>query len=284
MANSTNNLAVTGSELANEWHPTRNGELTPYDVKPGSHKRVWWVCERRHEWEALIGNRTRGIGCPYCAGQKVGADNNLAVQGPVLAKEWHPTKNGDLAPYDVTPGSGKRAWWLCKRGHEWDTTIRHRTHGSGCPYCEGRIADAENNFAVRNPQLANEWHLTRNGELTPYDVTSGSQQRVWWVCERGHNWEANIRNRARGNGCPYCAGRLADAENNFAVGNPQLANEWHPTKNGDVTPYDVKPGSHKRVWWVCERGHEWEACIRNRTKGSGCPACCRNDNALASAR
>ena len=135
MANSPNNLAVTGPELANEWHPTKNGSLTPLDVTPGSHKRVWWVCERGHEWEALIGDRARGDGCPYCAGQKVGADNNLAVQGPVLAKEWHPTKNGDLTPYDVTPGSGKKAWWLCKRGHVWEVPIYYRTRGRGCPAC-----------------------------------------------------------------------------------------------------------------------------------------------------
>ena len=198
---------------------------------------------------------------------------NLAVKGPELANEWHPTKNGKLTPCDVTSGSQKRVWWLCKRGHEWEARIRNRARGDGCPYCSGRLASAENNFAAKNPELANEWHPTKNGKLTPCDVTSDSHKRVWWVCERGHEWEARIGNRARGRGCPYCSGRLASADYNLAIKNPELIGEWHLTKNGSLTPSDVMPGSDKKVWWVCERGHEWEARISNRARGRGCPYC-----------
>tara|TARA_B110000285_G_scaffold180449_1_gene203483 strand:+ start:85 stop:225 length:141 start_codon:yes stop_codon:yes gene_type:complete len=31
--------------------------------------------------------------------------------------------------------------------------------------------------------------------------------------------------------------------------NPELAEEWHPTKNGELTPFDVTKGSNKKVWW-----------------------------------
>ena len=30
---------------------------------------------------------------------------------------------------------------------------------------------------------------------------------------------------------------------------PHLVKEWHPTKNGDLTPKDVTYGSNKKVWW-----------------------------------
>lgn len=60
--------------------------------------------------------------------------------------------------------------------------------------------------------------------------------------------------------------------------NPELAKEWHPTKNGDLTPYDVTYGSLKKVWWQCEKGHEWKARIGKRNLGDGCFRC-SNSNA-----
>ena len=51
----------------------------------------------------------------------------------------------------------------------------------------------------------------------------------------------------------------------FVADNPQLVAEWHPTKNRDLTPKDVTAGSNKKVWWQCEKGHEWEAVIASRT-------------------
>ena len=57
-------------DLVKEWHPTKNGKLTPYDVTPGSGKKVWWKFDQDHEWKVIISSRTRGNGCPYCAREK----------------------------------------------------------------------------------------------------------------------------------------------------------------------------------------------------------------------
>lgn len=77
-------------------------------------------------------------GCPYCLGKRVCASNCLANINPEVANQWHPTKNGDLTPYDVTCGTGKKAWWLCEKcGFEWSASICHRTSvcPTGCPIC-----------------------------------------------------------------------------------------------------------------------------------------------------
>ena len=42
-----------------------------------------------------------------CAKRKI----SLEEYAPDLAKQWHPTKNGDLKPMDVTYGSKKKVWW-----------------------------------------------------------------------------------------------------------------------------------------------------------------------------
>jgi DNA-directed RNA polymerase subunit RPC12/RpoP len=132
-------LLEINSALAGQWHPIKNGSLTPSDLTPGSNKKVWWVCTKGHEWQATISNRNRGRGCPYCAGRAVSKDNCLWSLNPSLAAEWHPVKNGRLSPRNVTPGSSKRVWWRCERGHEWTAIIHSRRKGYGrCPYCSGR--------------------------------------------------------------------------------------------------------------------------------------------------
>jgi hypothetical protein len=112
------NLAVIHPKVAKEWHKTKNNSLTPKDVTPGSGKKVWLQCKKSHVWKASIKHRSRGSGCPECAGQKVGEDNNLFVKFKKKAKEWHPTKNKPLTSKDVTPGSQKKVWWQCDKGHE----------------------------------------------------------------------------------------------------------------------------------------------------------------------
>ncbi len=95
----------------------------------------------------MISNRTKGRNCPYCSGRYATQNNNLKIKNPKLAKEWHPTKNGELTAKDVTVSSGKKVWWVCKKGHEWQKSINARNNkGTGCPYCSGRYATPNNNL------------------------------------------------------------------------------------------------------------------------------------------
>jgi hypothetical protein len=270
-----NSLGVVKPDLVRYWNIIRNGNLTPKNVLPKSNKKVWWQCDKGHEWQSFVYSMTAGNGCPYCAGQKVCKDNSLAVVEPTLAKEWHPTKNGELTPNDVTHGSGKKVWWLCNKKHEWKISINNRTKPSrnGCPYCASRKVCKDNSLAILNPVLAREWHPTKNGELTPNDVTYRANKSVWWQCKKGHKWQAVINDRTKEQGCPYCSGHRASKENCLATLNPTLAAEWHHTKNGKLTPRDVTGCSGRKVWWICEKGHEWCAYVNGRKHGNGCPYC-----------
>jgi translation initiation factor IF-1 len=261
------------SRLVSEWHPVKNGDLSPNDLSPYSNKKVWWKCKQGHEWEAIIAHRSNGSGCPYCSGRRANPDNCLQKRNSELSKEWHPHKNGSMTPNDVTMRSGRKVWWRCEKGHEWTATIYSRTGGNGCPYCSGRYTLSEGSLQALNSNLAKQWHSSNNGELTPNDVTIGSDKKVWWKCEKGHEWEARISNRVKGRGCPFCSGKKTCTDNCLQVLYPELSNDWHPTKNGDLTPNDVTAFSGKRVWWQCKNGHEWQAAIANRTRGRGCPYC-----------
>lgn len=196
-------------DLLSEWHFAKNGDKKPSDYLPASNKTVWWVCCKGHEWQAKIENRMiLGRNCPYCYGRRpIVGENDLQTVFPELAKEWHPTKNGELKPSDVKQNTGKKVWWKCEFGHEWQAVIESRSKGVGCPFCSNKkVLKGYNDLATTNPKLAEEWNFEKNSELTPNDVVSGSQKKVWWKCEYGHEWKTAIINRTNGSGCPYCNG------------------------------------------------------------------------------
>jgi hypothetical protein len=150
-----------------------------------------------------------GQGCPFCHGSQVGVSNCLATKRPDLAKEWHPTKNGNLTPYDVTCGSNKKVWWQCSKyiKHEWEAHVNLRKRGNGCPYCSGFYTSEDYNLLFNNPILCEEWNYKKN-KKNPEEYTPGSNQRVWWICkECSYEWIAQIanRNKYKGSGCPVCA-------------------------------------------------------------------------------
>ena len=186
-------------------------------------------------------------------------------------------KNGNLKPVNITANSGKKVWWKCDKGHEWQATIASRNRGNSCPYCSGRYATkGKNDLVTINPKLAKEWNYERNIGLKPEKFTANSHKKVWWKCDKGHEWQATIASRNNGRGCPYCSGKfVVKGETDLATVNPKLAKEWNYEKNADLNQENVAPNSDRRVWWKCDKGHEWQATISNRNKGSGCPICYR---------
>ncbi len=402
----TNDLQTVNPDLSDEWNYSKNGGLTPSDVMPNSGKKVWWKCAKGHEWQSTVSHRSAGNGCPYCGCKKVlKGFNDLRTLNPSLAEEWNYEKNDGFTPSDVMPNSGKKVWWKCAKGHEWQQKIYHRNNGVNCPICYSerntsfpevallyylnkigaeavhsykeygyeldiyipsqrtaveydgffwhknkRKQDLEKNqlctsngiklYRIReglpslndtsvdyviqkdkrielekviveiikdilgnsidvdlkrdsleiehlrehiekdisihssNPQVSDEWNSERNGDLKPEYFAANSGKKVWWMCSKGHEWQATIQSRNKGSGCPYCSGRLAiKGTNDLQTVNPDLAKEWNYEKNNGLTPSDVLPNSEIQVWWVCQKGHEWQALIGNRNKGSGCPYC-----------
>jgi len=291
------NLEQTHPALVAEWHPTKNDELTPQQVTYGSSKKVWWhkkcvASQPAHEWQQRISHRTDGIGCPVCSGKAVQVGvNDLGTTHPALAAEWHPTKNGELTPQQVTYGSSKKVWWHKKcvadePAHEWQTSPNSRKSGErGCSVCGGKTVQVGvNDLGTIDQVLAAEWHPTKNGQLTPQDVTANSAKRVWWrkkcvAGEPAHEWHTRVADRRRGEGCSVCEGVTVQVGvNDLGTIDPVLAAEWHPTKNGQLTPQDVRPSTHQKVWWrkkcvAGEPAHEWQSRVANRTFGRGCPDC-----------
>ena len=131
-------------------------------------------------------------------------DYNLYVLKPDLIMEWHPSRNTPLHPRDVTPGSGKKVWWLCPEGHEWQAAVYSRSRGSGCPQCHNGNQVNGGLSIASDTALATQWHPTKNGNLRIWDVDPCSDQKVWWICKDSYEWQATIKSRMQGAGCPRC--------------------------------------------------------------------------------
>lgn len=277
----------TGMErLLNEW---ADDPCSPQTVTYGSKRQVWWTCKAGHRWQARIVDRVRETGCPYCSGTVVMPGvNDLAAMAPQIAREWHPARNGELKPDQVHSQSNRRVWWLCENGHSWQALVSARVAGCGCPYCSGkRVLPGVNDLAALVPELAAEWS-EKNGLLTPGDVRPASNKMVWWRCEKGHTWQAKVNDRIKNqSGCPYCNNRkVAAGFNDLMTKAPEIAAQWYQPLNGALTPQTVLAGSRRKVWWICEQGHVWDARISSRTgqAKSGCPVCAGNVSRKAKER
>ncbi len=278
---SDNSLLVRRPKVAAQWHPTRNGSLTPAMISFGSHRSVWWRCENGHEWRAQVKSRANGVGCPFCSNRIVEQGyNDLLTCAPNVAAQWDYEKNYPMRPEEFTFGSRASVWWNCKNGHHYKTSIYSRTRmDSDCPYCSGnKVLEGYNDLQSRFPDIAAQWDYEKNMPLQPSQLTAYANRRVWWLCEKGHSYKTLVSLRAsRNTGCPYCANRMVlPGFNDLETTAPRVAAEWHPTKNGTLTPQMVTAGSNKSVWWRCSEGHEWKAIVCSRAGSSqscGCPEC-----------
>lgn len=104
-------------------------------------------------------------------------------------------------------------------------------------------------LAEKAPEIANQWHPSRNHPVTAGELHAGSPNKAWWLCLEGHVWCASVRDRVRKkSGCPFCSRKRASEEYCLASEYPGAAVLWHPTRNFPDTPWTVMPGSNRKVW------------------------------------
>jgi very-short-patch-repair endonuclease len=262
--------------LLDEWHTVLNGELDPLTVLPFSNKVRWWACSAHgHDYEAVVAKRTNGRGCPYCSGKKVLIGfNDLATRRPEIAAVWDHERNGDATPQQVTEWSNKAFWWRCDQGHSWEMKVSRRSRGLGCSICSGHVVlPGYNDLSFVAPEVASTLDRSRT-DMTAETIFARSRKSYPWTCSLGHTWEATAKNRVQNrSGCPDCSGnRVLVGFNDLATIVPHLVRQWHPTRNGALTPQMFTYGSTKKVWWLCENGHEWKAAIAKR-RTRGCKKC-----------
>ena len=415
------NLLKNNKEMLKYWNYEKNDNELLNSISQYSHKKVWWICPKGHEWQANISSRTESSGCPFCTSRRVlKGFNDLSTINPELVKEWNYEKNKNITPETIMPNSNKKVWWKCDKGHEWVATCLSRNREkTGCPYCTNqKILKGFNDFESQYPDLLEEWDYKKN-KILPSEVTGRTNTKVWWKCKYQHEWQTSIYKRVNGSMCPKCQsdkqtsfpeqailyylqkynfmcksrykydnlfeidiylekykigieydgsyfhnkntlakekkkddyllkhnihlirvkedlnsnkyGKNLDyikvvKENNIydynnaillilnrivnitsckieerfdintdrdrvmilnqykqyqynnslLIVNPIVSEEWNYEKNLGLTPDMFAPNSNHKVWWKCNKGHEWLSAISWRNLGNGCPYCSSN--------
>jgi hypothetical protein len=223
----------------------------------------------------------------------------LKEGNPAYLAEWHPVLNEGLSPAQVSLHSNKKVWWHCPEGHDYQTSPDKRFRGQSCPIC-GRvrrvisarknIVESRGSLAARFPEVAKEWDIAKNDDLTPDEITASSAKKYWWLCPAGHSYAASAANRTRGRGCSFCRTGKAMAtffrtvvakRGSLASRYPVLLSSWDAEKNAGLDPALIPAHGDTVVWWKCERGHSWPTQVKQRTKmGTGCPECRPNSSKL----
>lgn len=206
---------------------------------------------------------------------------SLLDDNPEVSSSWDYNKNSPFKPENFAPSSNIIVWWICSENHRhsWEAQINSRNKGHGCPYCSGNSLTKEKSLAYVAPHLAKEWNYSKNKER-PGKVFAHSNIPCFWDCPACKStYDKNPNDRIAGENCPYCAGKRVNETNSLRFSHPSLAKEWHPRKNGVLTPDNVTSGSHELIFWICERDHIYKSAIYGRAlDGKGCLTCYKNHN------
>lgn len=148
--------------MIKEWDYSLNVRK-PEEYSRGSKEKVHWICSKcGYKWSAVINTRTKGVGCPACAGNIVVAGrNDLATKQPELLKEWDYNRNKDIVPNLVAVRSQHKYWWICPEGHKsYLASPSHRVEGTGCPICAKKRIGDKNSKAVDQLTLDGQYIKT----------------------------------------------------------------------------------------------------------------------------
>jgi thiol-disulfide isomerase/thioredoxin len=205
--------------------------------------KLRWQCEKGHTWLALPYNVYSGQCCPYCLGKHktINDMKKLAIK-----------KNGKCLSKKYINNSTKLKW-KCEKGHTWMAKPAGIQNGTWCPYCIGRhktIDDMRKLASNGNGKCLSKKYIKNSVKLK-------------WQCNKKHIWEATPANVARGQWCPFCAGRRKTIKD-FQI----LARR----KNGKCLSKIYKNSSIK-LKWQCKKGHNWMAKPKSILNGVWCPKC-----------
>jgi len=256
-------------KLSKEWHPTKNGDITPEMVVAGSGRKAWWLCDTcTHEWHAVVRMRNQGCGCPKCDAERqtsfpeqaiffylskhLPCENRFVAEGKEL--DVYIPSLGIGIEYDglryhdnSLPGFSDKQLFFEEKGitvyHVKESDVEAIDEANRVIYC---IPSNSYKYLSRVIHILGLWII---GKTIPVDLSKDTSA---------------IHNQ-------YIKSRK---ENSVAEKVPESMRYWDYEKNGNLKPENVTRGSTKKVWWMCEYGHSWQGAVHSFANSKHrCPYC-----------
>lgn len=274
---SERSLALLRPELAAQWHPSKNGDLTPENVASKSSRSIWWECAHGHEFRTAPFNRKDDT-CPHCK-----KTARLTVLDDDDLTPWlHPDKNIGVNLSSLARTSDRKIWWRFECGHEQQASPANRQkikHKNLCGPCSKDASSGDMTPLSTLPDAMAWWNADANLGLDPDEIGRYSPREVSWVCPRaGHKFTAPVVRMVRRQYCLACGDTPFRGRTLVEV-RPDIDQWWHPTRNKNRRP-GMTAASHKTVIWLkCpKRGHVFSREARSISDSLTCMACARLDS------
>ena len=264
---------------AKYWDYTKN-TLNPDEISKADERACWFICEANHPFSLLPKSISRyGSWCTtFDRLKKSKQPPKFSVSfkdaHPIKAKYWDYNEN-ECGPDNIGQWDSRKFWFICENGHQFD---QKPSAISGlerwCRFCENQEVPYEASIASTHPEIAKQWHPTKN-KKTSSEVSIGSSTLYWWLCPKGsdHEWEATPHSLKR-NGCSVCSGHTVVFSTSLAGKFPELIKEID-VKKTNIDPKKIYHQSTELLPWKCPRcSHEWSVPVRARTYAkTGCGKC-----------
>ena len=267
------NLVTERPELLSEWCYDKN-QVQPIQLTPNSHTKVWWRCEKGHEWFAAPHNRRNGKGCPHCTHQTSRPEIRIltelmSIYENVISRHKIDGYELDIYLPDLCVGiEYDGAFWHQDKAEK-DKQKQQHMESLGNRLLrvrEAPLPPISKDDLIVNPRV----ELTKDVLDKLVFAIGGDNKKIEAYVSR----KTFVNQKLFNTYLDYFPSPFP--EKSLARLNPELSEEWHPTKNLPLTPANFTANSGHKVWWQCEKGHQWKATIDGRNRksgGSGCPFC-----------
>jgi len=283
-----NDLATTHPQLASEWHPTKNGELTPEMVTFGQGKKVWWQCSNGHDYQATVNHRSGGTNCPYC---NSGRQTSFAEQAifyyikkafPDAINRYNEIFENSME-LDIYIPSIKLA--IEYDGEAWHKADKHERELKKYAICQEngikllRLKEKMTDQAkyTADECLGIDGNMYEHNQLEKvirYLLDKIDPETNFWTRNNPLAFHSPVDINIKRDEMEIRSYMTAIKNGSFGELFPEIAKEWHPIKNKDLSPHDVFPHSDISVYWVCPTcQNEYRTTIGHRVSGTGCPKC-----------
>lgn len=336
-----NDLETTRPDLLREWDYQKNDKIgiTPQNVMKGSHVLVHWICPFGHEYTKQVKERCAGHGCTICAKESQTSFPEQAIFY-YISKKFPDVKNRygnpEIDIFIPTLNFGIEYDGLFAHKNKKDKeeikdkaikskginllrikeVIEEKNDDKNVIYCVSNSNNTfmndvinkiekiinttyslnvkfkpniekdriiiekqyfslrkENSIVDKRPDIAKEWDYIKNSTIKPEYISCGNSRKYFWICSKGHSYQASPKHRCHGTNCPYCALKIFKTGiNDIKTLYPMVVKDWDYKQNLKMPEDEIAILSHK-FYWKCPKGHSYIATLRAKLKNAKCTIC-----------
>ena len=269
-----NDIASKFPELAKEWDYKLNGDRTPNNTMPGAGCDIHWICSRGHRYVTSPNNRTSANqGCPICAKERHTSFPEQAIYY-YLSNFYSVVNRYVVKGYELDVFIPE-----INMAIEYDGIFYH--HGEASDERERRKEAFCSDAGIDLFRIKETNEKKKDEEMVFYRLVPEKGARLNEIIVKLLDIAASKFGKSNNTNVDVNRDRqkiwsqyiFAEKSNSLQALHPQIANEWDYELNEGLQPDQVSIGSHKRVHWICEKGHRYEIDIKHRVSGTGCPYC-----------